>query len=292
VGVDGFGAFGAMVGPDASDALFDPPGPAGSAGTTLESFLAFRWGPLGTTILSSGEGLDNPAVSGTPTLATSSFSFDGLDFTLTQSLTALFSGGVLAGAHLEQVYEITNPTAGGSLVASPAFELIRYLDGSLLFDGSVTDGGGRLTGGVETLFETDSPAAALDPTTLIAIRATGGSLPAAGRFEIDAAAGLRSKILAGAALDDTIAGDGDADGFIDPGSGHDVSLAFANLFSLDPGESAIYTTSTFFAAGPPAALLDPGGVVPEPASLLLLGTGLTWLVSHMRRKRRSNSKPA
>ena len=107
VGVDGFGSFGSgIIGGDASDASYDPVGAGGPGDTTFQSAIAIRTGTSGSrTFLSSGPiensgNLANPPVTGTATSGTSSFSFDGLSFTLTQTLTPLFTGGSQTGTTL------------------------------------------------------------------------------------------------------------------------------------------------------------------------------------------------
>jgi hypothetical protein len=265
VGVDGYGAFGSSVGADSANAIYDPVGAIGPAGTSFESGVAIRFGGAGGyDFLTSGDiggsgGLGSVGVAGTPLSGSSSFSFGGLSFTLVQTLTTLSSG-----TELRQDYTILNPSA-----SSVRFELIRYLDGDLLFDGSLTDGGGRLAGGPgpEILFETDSATGSATSTTFVGITGEGGIIPAAGRYEIDSFSGLRSRIISGTALDDTVTGDGgDADQFIDAGGGYDVTLALRNLFDLTAGGSATYTTRTIFGSGTPD---DGGGVrVPEGGSTL------------------------
>jgi hypothetical protein len=285
VGVDGYGAFGSAVGSDSTNAVFNPPGVVGASGTTFDSGVAIRFGDAGgRTFLTSGAiggsgGLTTVAVNGTSTVATSVFTFGTLSFTLTQTLTQLTDGVNDIGALLEQTYSITNTGQ-----TSVAFELVRYFDGDLLFNGSLTDGGGRLSG-PETLFETDSATGAVDPTTFVGIRATGGTTPATNRYEIDGFSGLRSRIISGTALDDSIANDGgDADQFIDAGFGYDVTLALRNLFTLGAGANAAYTTTTIFGSGRPDEVPTPG-TVPEPGTLVLLGSGILWFAHRARRTR-------
>ena len=94
--------------------------------------------------------------------------------------------------------------------------------------------------------------------------------------------GLRTDIIAGTVLDDTVAGDGgDADQFIDAGPGYDVTLALRNLFSIAAGGSSVYTTSTIFGSGAPE---DVTPVIPGPATCLF-GLALTG-VCFTRRARR------
>ena len=290
VGVDGYGAFGSSVGSDSANAVYDPVGSGAPAATTFQSGVAIRFGTSGgRSFLTSGDiggtgGLANPTVTGTTTLGASSFTFGGLSFALTQTLTPLLSGTTQTGSVLTQAYTITNPG-----LASSSFELIRYLDGDLLFDGSLVDGGGRLfLGGTEVLFETDSATGTATSTTFVGITGEGGTTPVADRFEIDSYSGLRSRIVAGTALDDIVTGDGaDADQFIDAGNGYDVTLALRNLFTLVPGASDVYSTRTIFGSGSPETVVVTP--VPEPGSLALLALGLLGLAA--LRSRRA-SRPA
>lgn len=281
IGVDGFGAFGSAAGSHTTDAFYDPLGAIGSDQTTFESFVAIRIGSSGTrTFLSSGpvSGLPNPVVAGTALSGSSVFSHSGLDFALTQTLSTLFTGVTPTGSILTQTYSILNP--GTSAVS---FELVRYLDGDLLFDSSLSDGGGRIfSGGTEILFETDAAVGTAVSTTFVGITATGGTIPALGRYEISPWSGLRSAILAGTALGDFVFGDGaDPDQFIDVGPGYDVTLALNNIFTLGAGASTVYTTTTIFGSGDPAAV---GSPVPDSgATLMLLSLGLGFLAWSRRK---------
>lgn len=286
VGVDGYGSFGSSVnGSNTSDAIYNPVGPISSAGTTFESGVAIRIGSTGgRTFLTSGDiggsgSLPNSTVTGTATTGNSSFSFGGLTFNLTQTLDALFSDSTQTGSVLTQSYTIANTTSN-----SLNFDLTRYLDGDLLFDGSLIDGGGRLVAnGTQLLFETDSATGSSASTTFIGITAQGGT---SNGYEIDAFSDLRSRIISGTALDNIITGDGaDADQFIDAGNGYDVTLAFNNLFSLGAGQTTTYTTQTFFGSGAPDRMTPPAESVPEPASVLgLMAVSALGATSKLKRK--------
>jgi hypothetical protein len=285
VTVDSYGAFGSSVGPNSSDAIYDPVGVIPSAGTAFESGVAIRFGSAGTRqFLTSGDiggsgGLAEQAIVGTALTAASTFSIGGLSFALNQALTSLFDMGSQIGSQLQQTYVITNTTG-----AAINFELVRYIDGDLQFDGSIDDGGGRfVSGGTEFLFETDNATGSNVSTTLLAISAVGGTIPGLNRFEVDSFSGLRSRIIAGTALDNSVVGDGaDADQFIDAGNGYDVTLALRNVFNLAAGQSATYVTSTRFGSGSPEQVVNS---VPEP-SMLLLGTmAIIPLAIHAKRRR-------
>ncbi|HEY9872093.1 MAG TPA: hypothetical protein V6D12_01585 [Candidatus Obscuribacterales bacterium] len=276
VGVDGFGSFGSSVGgAGTEDAFYDPVGSQPPAPTSFESGLAIRLGNSGArTFLTSGDiggsgNLQNPTVTGTSTSANSSFSFGGLNFDLTQVLAPLFNdGGTQTGSTLTQTYAITNPTN-----TALDFELLRYIDGDLEFDGSLIDGGGRLVAnGSDFLFEIDSATGSNDPTTLVGISSEGGTIPTTGRYEIDEFSDLRSRIISGTALDDTVTGDSpDADQFIDAGNGYDVTLALNNLFSLGAGQTTTYTNRTFLGAGTPGQIINPPPPTSVPESSSVLG---------------------
>lgn len=292
VGVDGFGSFGLAVGgAGTTNAFYDPIGSQGLTETTFDSGVAIRFGDSGSRgFLTSGSiggsgGLVNPLVTGTATQANSSFNIGNLQFNLTQSLESLFDEGNRTGTELTQTYTITNTSD-----TSVDFELLRYLDGDLRFDGSLIDGGGRvINNGLEILFETDSATGNNDPTTFIGITAEGGVIPATNRYEIDSFPGLRNRIINGDNLNNFINGDGpDGDQFIDTGNGFDVTLALNNLFALEAGESTTYTTRSFFGAGSPASVTPPTQSVPEPTTILgLLAVGGLGLRSSIKRNSKS-----
>ena len=284
VGVSNAGAFGTSTGvTGAGPATYDPVGAITPASTTFESYVFFRIGSTGQrTNLSALSAL---ATDSSTTSLTSTFSQSGLNFTLLQTLSDLISGGSQTGSLLTQTYSFTNTTD-----AALTFELVRYLDGDLRFDGSLIDGGGRLiSGGREILFETDTAIGSADSSTFVGIYNEGGTGTG---FEIDSYDGLLDRLVAGTALDNLITNDGaDADQFIDAGQGYDVTLGLGRIFTLAPGASGTFTTGTIFGSGAPQDIVLPptNGAVPEPATwaMMLLGFGLIGATV-----RRRSSNPA
>ena len=257
ISLDAYGSFGASVNGLVSDAFYNPVGSLGESGTVYESGVAIRLGNTGRrTFLSSGSigtsgNLSSVIFTATsPTSAQSSFTFNGLNFALDQRVSDLFDPtNARTGSQLTQTYTLTNP---GSTAVN--FELIRYLDGDLNFDGTLYDRGGYLLReGNDVLFETDSAASPFDRTTFVGIAAVGGNaLP--GKYEIDVYSGLRARIIDGVALDNIITGDSnDADDFVDAAP-YDLALALGRGFVLNPGQSVTYTTFSIFGDGKPAEI--------------------------------------
>ena len=260
VGVDGFGAFGSVVGTDSSDAVYDPVGAKPSAGTVFESGIALAFtGDATRQFLTSGSigasgGLTNPTITGNSATASSSFTVGVLSFTLTQTLEERFdANGQSAGTFLTQTYTFTNTDTNNA-----NFELIRYIDGDLLFDGTLVDGGGYLVSnnGQEVLFETDAGGTGDTDTTFFGITADGGTALSSNRYQIDYFSGLRDDIISGLALTDTVRNDFDNDGFVDAGSEYDVTLALRTAYTLAPGASDTLTTETVWGTGAPEELGD------------------------------------
>lgn len=286
VGVDGFGAFGSSSGSNGTNAIYNPVGAGAAAGTTYQSGIAIRFGDTGgRSFLSSGGiggsgGLSNPTVTGTATAGSSTFTTGGLSFSLTQSLVNLFNDSASQiGTRLDQNYTIKNTTD-----QTLTFEIVRYLDGDLSFDGGIADGGGLINGSTPILFETDSATGSADATTFVGIAAIGGLVLTSDRYQIDGYSGLLSRITSGQSLTDTIKNDSnDPDTFVDAGQGYDVTLALRNVFTLAPGQSATYLTQTIFGSGAPQDFPPPSDV-PEPGTLALFGSALAGLAVLRRRR--------
>jgi RTX calcium-binding nonapeptide repeat (4 copies)/von Willebrand factor type A domain/Calx-beta domain len=280
VTVDEFGQFGSSnVG--GKSAFYDPIGSKTSSSTTYKSYLAL--GIIGTgastvrTQLSSSASNNELFGTTSTTNANSTFTVGGLQFKLNQNVQNTFnSASAKTGSRLDQTYTITNTTN-----QAINFDLVRYVDGDLDFDGSLIDGGGRLvTGGQDVLFETDRGGSGATDTTFFGITANGGTIPTTNRWELDYWSTLSSHILAGNSLQNKIVrGDSDNNQFIDTGAEYDVGLSLRNVFSLAAGQSTTYTTTTRFGSGEPRVLdITPptGGVGTLAATTLGNKINLTW----------------
>ena len=248
LGVDAFGSFGSAVGGEGtSNAIYDPVGSEAEAGTVYESLIAFRLAGEENRSFLDTVGSNPVIADSTETTVDSSFTIGNLSFQLNQSVEDFLADDSRLGSILTQEYTITNTGT-----ETTEFELIRYLDGDLYFDGTLADTGGRrIREDEEILFETDNGEDPSFATTFVGITASGGSQESPGRFEIDSFSGLRSRIENGVELDEEITGDGaNGDGFVDS-EPYDITLALRNSFSIESGESVTYTTETIFGTGSP-----------------------------------------
>ncbi len=262
VTVNEFGEF------SSNQALYDPLGDKTSASTTYRSYIA-----LGVIGSDGNTGARN-SLSGLASFNgaftdgnNSTFTINGLQFQLKQTAQDLLnSSSTRTGSRFDQTYTVTNTTN-----QAINFDLVRYVDGDLLFDGSLVDGGGKFSqNGQDILFETDLGGVGQADTTFFGITGNGGTIPTTNRFELDYWSILNSTVLNGRAFQDrVIRGDGNSDQFIDSGAEYDVALGLRNVFSLSPGQSTAYTSTTRFGSGDLAQLdisVPTGGVETLPAT--------------------------
>jgi Calx-beta domain/Domain of unknown function (DUF4114) len=244
-----------------SGASYDPIGPGTAARTTFLSDVAFRINPAGTNESNGSNGprsyigglASNATSSDTSaTSTTSSFQLSGLQFELVQSVSNLVRNGTRIGSGLSQIYQITNTTN-----TAIDFELVRYFDGDLSFDGSIADRGGRIVrNGIDILFETDNGDNPAAPTTFVGITANGGTPISSNRLEIGRFGDINSSVASGAPLSGVILGDTNGDSFIDSAA-YDLAPALRNIFTLAPGETTNYVTETLFGTGLPTEIVLP-----------------------------------
>jgi RHS repeat-associated protein len=281
VTIDEFGRFGSSsVG--GRNAFYDPIGSKTASSTTYLSFVALGIintnGTTGSRTELQPSASNNELFTSVSNNATSStFSIGGLQFQLNQAVQDTLNNTQFRnGSRLDQTYTIINTTN-----QTINFDLVRYVDGDLAFDGSNSDGGGRISqNGQEILFETDRGGTGQTDTTFFGITGIGGTLPTTNRWELDSYSSLRSNVGGGNTLRNSIVfGDSDSNQFIDSGSEYDVALALRNVFSLAPRQSTNYTTTTRFGSGG-ADQLDitspTGGVGNLSATTVGSNVTVTW----------------
>ncbi len=271
IDVNPFGRFGtAAVG----QALYDPFGlksngtPKALATTTFSSGVLMGINGTSRSFLSSNSASFS---STTPTTAVSSFTIGNLLFELAQEVTIITNSlGVHVGAQLTQNYQVRNIGASAA-----NFDLVRYFDGDLFFDGTLLDGGGRLvtTFGEEVLFETDAGGTGATDTTFVGISSVGGDIPSSNRYEIDQYATLRNAMLSGTLPDQLITGDTNSDQFVDSGKEYDLALVLRNLYTLAPNATKSYTTRTVFGSGAPEDISGGTGTITGELSCDSNGNG-------------------
>src|SRR5712691_9514582 len=266
VQVTSTGAFGNGSFPTSTSAgaTYDPLGLLGASDTTFDSEVYFRASTnSGTRSTLESLATNRSTIRGSSDEANSTFDIGSLHFALTQRAEPTFDlvTGLQVGSLLTQTYRITNTG-----VSRSSFELARYLDGGLKFNGSTPDGGGRVVSaaGDEFLVETDTGGTSTS-TYFVGITAKGGTIPETNRFSIDQFPALQTNIQNGLALNGQIFNDMTGDQSIDVD--YNVSMGLRNTFRLAPNASAVYTTHTVFGTGtpnqvqlnqPPVAVADDG----------------------------------
>jgi hypothetical protein len=234
VNVDGLGAFGVASGPG-RDALFNPPGPAGAAGTVFSSSLYLS--SANDFLIDCDDGAETTTVSRSGSTLVTRKTLGSLQLDLDQRLSAI-SGG---SSTLTQRYTLTNAaTSGVSLL------LARHLNGNLEFDGSSQDGGAATASGT-LLGEFDAGDDTGGPATLVGISGALGSNATPDRWTIQPF-NYRDDILRTPGIpagdNGVVHNDEDGDRVID--TPFDVTLSQQWNAGLAPGASVTLVTTTHF----------------------------------------------
>jgi hypothetical protein len=266
VTVDALGAFGSAVqwgGP----AEFNPPGPIGSASTTFTSNL-YASAP---DRLLNHDCADGPTdvISQTATSFVTRQTIGGLELNVAQNLAPIQDS---SSSTLTQTFTIRNVSPD----PIPALALVRHIDGDLLFDGTLVDGGGASADG-SSLFEFDSSDDPANPSTFVGITGALGGDPSPDRWTIQPY-NYQGVLVANDGIPDTDDGvvhnDTDDDRIVD--TPFDVTLSQQWNAALAPGASVVFTTATRFGQRPPNVnpdAVDDTGTTPEntPLDIDVLG---------------------
>jgi hypothetical protein len=234
VRVDGLGAFGVASGPG-RDALFNPPGPAGAAGTVFSSSLYLS--SAHDFLIDCDDGAATTTVSRSGSTLVTRKMLGSLQLDLDQRLSAI-SGG---SSTLTQTYTFKNAaTSGVSLI------LARHLNGDLEFDGSSQDRGVATASGT-LLGEFDAGDDPGGPSTLVAISGALGPNATPDRWTIQPF-NYHDDILKtpGIPAGDSgvVHGDEDGDRLVD--TPFNVTLSQQWNAGLAPGASVTFVTTTQF----------------------------------------------
>ena len=259
VKVDGLGAFGVASGPG-RDALFNPPGPAGAAGTVFSSSLYLS--SANDFLIDCDDGAETTTVSRSGSTLVTRKMLGSLQLDLDQRLSAI-SGG---SSTLTQTYTLTNAaTSGVSLI------LARHLNGNLEFDGSSQDRGAATASGT-LLGEFDAGDDPAEPSTLVGISGALGPNGTPDRWTIQPF-NYRDDILKtpGIPAGDSGAVHNDEDGDRVVDTPFDVTLSQQWNAALAPGASVTLVTTTHFGQPrnrPPNAVDDALMATEDTASSL------------------------
>ena len=242
VEVDALGAFGSAVANNGV-ARFNPPGPVAPASTTFTSNLYVNVPDR----LLDHECTDGPTdvITTSPTELVTRQTIGALEYGVAQSLAPIQDS---ASSTLTQTYTIKNVSPD----PIPTLTLVRHIDGDLLFDGTLVDGGGASADG-SSLFEFDSSDDPANPSTFVGITGALGGDPSPARWTIQPY-NYRGTLVGNDGIPDTDDGvvfnDTDDDRIVD--TAFDVTLSQQwGTTSLAPGASVVFTTVTRFGQRPP-----------------------------------------
>jgi Legume lectin domain/RTX calcium-binding nonapeptide repeat (4 copies) len=227
-----------------------------------------------------GKAETNPQIiQKTPTSLTSSFSYGGLNFLLTQELVDRSVGGVRQGGDLIQTYQITNTTQ-----AEFEFELLRAVDGNLRF-GVLSPqeeiAGQILADGQEMLFfASGAEGNPLFDRGFVGITATGGTVLPDSHFRVDTADIILNEIRGNSVvdqpfIDNSVAEDSDdADKIAD--LPYNAAAILKNNFKIAAGGTGTYVTQTRFGA---LQVVSPTGTIDRYANSISKATPIGLLGS-------------
>ncbi|HEX2293040.1 MAG TPA: tandem-95 repeat protein [Gaiellaceae bacterium] len=244
VTVDGLGSFGEPV---RGDAIFNPTGPIGAAGTVSSSNVYLE--SADALLEDCHRGHKAQELSRSADSLVTRASIGPLELRLDQRLAPIAGGR----STLTQTYTFTNEDD-----ASLPLLLVRHVDADLYFDDEFMDGGAASADGA-LLSEFDWGDDSAAPRTFFGIAGALDGDATPGRWTIqpfDYRDELRSANGIPADDDREVHGDGNGDRVVD--APYDVTLSQQWSRSLAPGASATFVTETLFGLPnrPPSAAAD------------------------------------
>ncbi len=239
VKVDGLGAFGVANGPG-RDALFNPPGPAGAAGTVFSSGLYLS--SAQDFLIDCDDGAETTTISRSSSTLVTRKTLGSIRLGLDQQLSAI-SGG---SSTLTQTYTLTNTANIGA-----ALILARHVNGDLQFDESSQDRGAATAAG-KVLFEFDSRDDPATASTFVGISGALGPDDTPDRWTIQPF-NYHDDILTTPGIpadhNGVVQNDTDGDRIVD--TPFNVTLTQQwNVAQLAPGATVTFVTSTRFGHHP------------------------------------------
>jgi Divergent InlB B-repeat domain/RTX calcium-binding nonapeptide repeat (4 copies) len=235
VTVDGLGAFGHKYG--SQDAIFNPPLANGMAGTTFSSGL-YVGGAVDRILADNCSDGQVQVVSELP--LTTRQTIGTLEIEVTQTLGPIDRSTTA----LTQTYRLRNHD-----VQQAGISLVRYLDGSLLYDGDSNDGAAARGGAF--LYQYDKGESATAPSTLLGITGSLDGRTQPDRWTVqpyDYGPAIVSANGILVADNGRVAGDGNGDGVTD--HAFDATLSQQWDAAIPPGAQVAFTTVTRFGTPP------------------------------------------
>ena len=227
--VDGLGRYGtAGIG---GTTTFNPEGSLNAAETVFDS-----------QVYLGGIGFLTDCFDGAPVTVVSQSSTSLVTERTIGTLTVRITQTIVAdphGAHLDQTYLLTNTAA-----AVRPLTVLRYLDGDLLFDGTLTDGGAATPDG-SRLYEYDQSDSPNSPTTYVGMQGSLGGSTAPSHWTIHQypyQSDIATALGVPAAADGKVQQDDNGDLIVD--HPYDVTLTQQWDSSLVAGGSVTFTTTT------------------------------------------------